>query len=139
MFLEMNDLMNPAEKGFPAGGVNACILGVRRNVGDDKYLGVTGLPVKVAARKEERIAIQIVQHIAVFQSATELLEDNDVLAVVGVEGVTVIRDTVAIGVAVSIHDRAGFAGAGFAEDIGHSEVTPGIEELSIPEGGAGPL
>ena len=43
----------------------------------------------------------------------------------------VIGDTVAIGIAVLVHDRTGLAAAGLAEYVGNFQVTPGILELCV--------
>ena len=59
------DDIDAAEERFACFHVHGGILSVRGNVGDDKDLGVTSLTVEVPAGKQQRIAVQIVQHIAV--------------------------------------------------------------------------
>ncbi len=109
-----------------------------RNGGDDdEDLGIGRLTVEIAAGEQERIAVQGVQHIAMLQADPKLLENQHVLTVVGIEGVTAVRDTAAIGVTVAVHDGAGFAGACLTENVSDGEVPPGVGKLSVPEGGAG--
>ena len=55
--------MYPAEEGLTAGSVNALILQVRRNVGHDENFCEAGLPVEIAAGKQKRVTVQIVQHV----------------------------------------------------------------------------
>lgn len=114
---ELNHFVNTAVKRFPAGKVHVHVLNVRGDVGDDEYFGVARLTVEIAAGEQEGIAVQVVQHIAMFQTSPELLENQHILTVVGIEGVTVVRNTVAVGVAVAVHDGAGFAGACPAETV----------------------
>jgi len=130
---EVNDTVNAAVKGFPALLVDTCVLAVRGNIGDDKDLGVTGLPVEVAAREKKRIAVQIIEHITVFQAATEFLEDDNILSIVGVEGVPVISDTVTVGVAVLVHDGPGLPRAGFTKEVCNRQVPPGGSKLNVTE------
>lgn len=136
---EFNAFMNMAVKRFPAGSINTRVLEVRGDVCDDEDLGIARLTVEVTAGEQERIAVQVVQHVAMLQSASEFLENQHILATIGVEGVTVVRNTAAIGVAVAVHDGAGFAGTCLAENVGDGEITPGVGELSVTEGGEAAL
>ena len=52
---------------------------------------------------------------------------------------TVVRDMVTTGIAVTVHDGASLAGACLTEYVAYHEVTPRIGELSVPEGGTGTL
>ena len=73
-FAVLYHFVNPAEKGFPAGLVNVEILFRGRYVGDDEHTGETGLPTEVAAREQERVAIQIVQYIWIKAQGGKILK-----------------------------------------------------------------
>lgn len=138
-FLELHDFVDTPEKGVAGFTVDVHVLAVRRKIGDDEHFCVTRLTVEIAAREKKRIAVQIVEHVTVFQAAPEFLEDQDILTIVGVKGVLVVRDTVTIDVAELVHDRTGLAGACLAEYVRHFQVTPGGSKLSIPVHGADTL
>lgn len=72
---ELNDFVNTAVERLTAGKVHVHVLSVRGNVGDDEDLGIARLTVEVAAGEQERIAVQVVQHIAMLQAAPKFLED----------------------------------------------------------------
>ena len=97
------------------------------------------MTVEVAAGQQQRIAVQVVQHIAMFQPTTELLEDDVILTVVGVKGMLVIRDPVTVLIAELFHHGAGLAGAGLTEDVGHFQGPPGGLKEGIPVHRADPL
>lgn len=131
--------MNTAEERLTGFRVDGLILLVRGNIGDDEHLGKTRLTVEVAAREQERIAVQIVEHIAMLQAAAKFLKDKHVLTIIGIKGVLIICDTVAIFVAVLIHDTTGLAAAGLAEYVGYFEITPAVFKLGITVHGADTL
>ena len=62
--LKFTDNVNSTEKGVAGLTVNVHILFFRGNVGNDEHFGETGLPIEIAAREEQRIAVQVVKHIA---------------------------------------------------------------------------
>ena len=64
--LKLPNDMYTAEKGLPCFTVDIHILIFGGNVRDDENLSEAGLPIEIAARKKQRIAVQIVQHIAMF-------------------------------------------------------------------------
>lgn len=131
--------MNTAVKGFTAFQINVHVLTVRGDIGDNKDLSITGLTVKVTAWEKKRITVQVVEHIAMFQTAPEFLKDDNVLSIVGVKRVLVIGDTVTTAIAVFVHDGAGFAGTSFTEHVCNGQVTPGGGKLHITEQGSGTL
>ena len=87
---ELHDFVNAAIECFTAGQVHVYVLRIRGDIGNDENLGIARLTVEIAAGEQERVAVQVVQHVAMFQAAPELLKDEHVLSVVGVEGVTII-------------------------------------------------
>ena len=91
---KLTDGIDTAKERLTRFQVDIRILGIGRNVGDDKHLCITGLTVEVTTRKKKRIAVQIVEHIAMLQTAPELFKDDNILPVIGVKGVFVIGDTV---------------------------------------------
>ena len=103
--------MNPTEESRAGFIIDIEILRVWRNVGNDKDFCETGLTVEVTAREQERIAVQVVEHIAMLEAAPELFKDKHILTIVGIKGVLIIRHTVTILIAVLFHHGAGFAGA----------------------------
>lgn len=84
--LILTHLVDTAKERLPCLPVNVHVLFIRGNVGNDEHLRETRLTVEVAAREKQRIAVQIIQHIAVLQTRTELLENDNVLSVVGTKG-----------------------------------------------------
>ena len=72
---ELNDFVNAAVKRLTAGKVYIHVLSVRGYIGDDEDLGIARLTVEIAAGEQKRVAVQVVQHIAMLQAAPEFLED----------------------------------------------------------------
>lgn len=135
----LHDLMNATEESIAALCVHVRILRVRWNIGDDEYLGEAGLTVEVAAWEQQRIAVQIVEHIAMLERAAKFLKNKHVLSVVGIERMLVVGDTIAVFIAVCIHYAARFTAASPAENVGHVQLAPTVFELRVTIHGADTL
>ena len=110
-----------------------CILFFQREIADDEDLGIAGLPVKIAAGKLYRVAVQIVEHIGNPELGAVFLKDQDILSIIAVEGVLIVRDTVAVAITILVHNGAGLTGTSRAEDIGYIQVPPIVREVGITE------
>lgn len=110
-----------------------CILLFQGQVANDKNLGIARLTVEAAAGEQKRVAVQIVENVRNLELRAVLLENQDILSIIGIKGMTVVRDTIAILVSVLVHYKAGFSGAGSTKDIGYVKITPKICEVSVAE------
>ena len=129
--------MDSAVKGFPAFRLILLHIGVllmQRDVRNQVHLRVTGDLVGIPAGQLHRIAVQIVEHGSEGEAAAELLEQNHILPLVVVEGVGVVRDPVDLGIAVLLHDAAGFSCAGFAPDVGGGQLAEVIFVFGFQNG-----
>ena len=124
ILLILDNCIDTAEKGLSTFTVNVQILIIRGNVGNNKNFRIASLTVEIAAREEEWITVKVIEHITVFQATSELLKNKYVLAIIGIEGMLIVSDTVTIGISVFIHNGAGFTGSRMTENVSNMEVTP---------------
>ncbi|MBQ6851824.1 MAG: hypothetical protein IJO04_02185 [Oscillospiraceae bacterium] len=83
--------MDTAQKRFPSFrpvDLLYSVLLVQRDIAGDIHLRITGSAVTVPSRKEERINIQIVEHIFNRYLAVEFLKYQHILSVISVKGNT---------------------------------------------------
>ena len=106
IFAHLMDTAIESKTGFL---YHSCILLFQREIADNENLGITRLPVEVAAGEQQRVAVQIVEDISDLELGAVFLKNQNILSIVGIEGVAVVRDTVTILVSVLIHHGAGFS------------------------------
>ena len=89
VFIHAEGMVYSSLECVPAFGFINLYVGVllfKGNVGDQKDFCITGYLIGISARQFDGITVQVVEHISNSQTASELLEDNNVLSLMQTTG-----------------------------------------------------